>query len=104
MFSTIASATSSVASFHVSTTRLVALLLGDQAVVVLLLDRGDEVLVLSRISPFDGGMTTSFLEMVMPACVAYWNPRSLNASSTWAIAGAPNACTSSSTKPSCRAS
>ena len=42
-------------------------------------------------------MTTSFFEMVMPACVAYLNPRSLNASSTCAIAGAPNACTSSST-------
>ena len=32
----------------------------------------------------------------MPACVAYWNPRSLNASSTCEIADAPYACTSAS--------
>ena len=36
-----------------------------------------------------GGMITSFLEIVMPACVAYLNPRSLNASRTRAIAAAP---------------
>ena len=41
---------------------------------------------------------TSFLDTVMPACVAYLNPRSLNASSTCEIAGAPNSWTSSSRK------
>ena len=43
----------------------------------------------ARISPFSGGMTTSFLEIVIPAWVEYLNPRSLNASSTSEIADAP---------------
>ena len=43
-----------------------------------------------------GGITTSFLEIVMPAWVANLNPRSLNASSTCAIAEAPYFCTSAS--------
>ena len=44
----------------------------------------------------DGGVCTSFLENVTPARVAYWNPTSLKASSTWEIVGAPYICTRSS--------
>ena len=43
-----------------------------------------------------GGITTSFFEIVMPACVAKWNPRSLNASSTSAVAYGPWTSTSRS--------
>ncbi len=50
-----------------------------------------------RIAGFDGGTTTSFLEIVMPACVAKRKPRSLNASSTWEMAEAPKDWTSVST-------
>ena len=70
--------------------RLVALLLGDQArrrtgsSIV-----GTDLRSLSRISCFSGGSTTSFLEIVMPAWVAYLKPRSLNASSTSEIVVAP---------------
>ena len=41
-----------------------------------------------------GGTITSFFDTVMPACVAYLKPRSLNASRTCEIAGAPNSWTS----------
>jgi hypothetical protein len=40
-----------------------------------------------------GGETTLFFEIVIPAWVEKWKPSSLNASSAWAIAGAPYAST-----------
>ena len=40
----------------------------------------------SRIFSLSGGITTSFLEIVMPARLAKWKPSSLNASSTSAVA------------------
>ena len=45
---------------------------------------------------FSGGIITSFFETVMPAFVAKWNPRSLNASSTSATAWGPWSSTSPS--------
>ncbi len=70
--------------------RLVALLLGDQAHVVLVGDLRHEVLVLLEdLCPCSGGITTSFLEIVMPAWVEYLKPRSLKASSTSEIVVAP---------------
>ena len=80
-FSSIRSATTSVASFHLANDRVV-LVLGRQAHVVVLLDLLDSPSNRARISPLFGGMTTSFLETVMPASVANRKPRSLNASST----------------------
>ena len=69
---------------------LVALLLGDQALVVLVLDLRRPRSRSGRGSPaLLGGTTTSFLEIVIPACVAYLKPRSLNASSTSEIVVAP---------------
>ena len=88
--SSMAAATSSVRRVPDPDDRLVALLLGDQAHVVLVVDLGDlGPRTCSRISCLLGGMTTSFLETVMPACVAYLNPRSLNASRTSDTAVAP---------------
>ena len=87
--SCIASATASVASVHLSTTAS-----WRSSCVIRPMSYWSWISATSaskpaRISPFSGGITTSFLEIVMPACVANWNPRSLNASSTSAtVAGA----------------
>ena len=66
-----------------------ALLLGDEAALVLLLDLGDALLVPGEDLLLVGGMTMSFFEIVIPACVAYLKPSVLIVSSTPAIACAP---------------
>ncbi len=87
--STIASATSSVAEFHFSTTAS-----WRSSWVIRPMSYWSEISATMSsyflmISPLRGGITTSFLEIVMPAWVAYLKPRSLNASSTSEIVVAP---------------
>ena len=88
-FAIIASATSSVAAFHCSTTaswRSSWVISPSSYWPVISPTRWS---YLSRICCFSGGTTTSFLEIVIPAWVAYLKPRSLKASSTSEIVVAP---------------
>ena len=84
-----ASATSSVASFHFSVTASWRSSWVIRPMSYESWISATSPSYLPRISPLLGGTTTSFLEIVMPAWVAYLNPRSLNASSTCAIVPAP---------------
>ena len=95
-FFSIASATSSVAAVHLSTTASWRSSCVIRPMSYWSWISATSPSTLARIAPFSGGMITSFLEIVMPACVAYLNPRSLNASSTRATTEAPCSCTSAS--------
>ena len=76
-FATIASATSSVAAFHCSTTASWRSSWVIRPVSYWSVISATSASYLSRISCFSGGTTTSFLEIVMPACVAYLKPEVL---------------------------
>ncbi len=88
-FSSMASATFSVASVHLSTTASWRSCCVIRPMSYWSWISATSPSYFARISPLFGGMITSFLEIVMPASVAYLKPRSLNASSTCETAGAP---------------
>ncbi len=94
--SCIASPTSSVAPFHLSITASLRSSWEIRPMSYWSRMSATSDSIRSRISSFLGGITTSFLDTVMPAWLAKWKPSSLKASSTCAVACGPCCSTSPS--------